>query len=93
MSGRELVAVLAEPLVLHPNARPSAVSAVLMPEAKGTKLPPVGPVLIAPATGLALLGVAVLAAERTPNGFLVVLASAGTFSPRVSPGDVIGTLI
>jgi hypothetical protein len=92
MSGRELVAVLAEPLVLHPNARPAAVPAVIMPEAKGMKLPPVGPVVLAPSTGLALLGVAILAAERTPNGFLVVLASAGTYSPRVSPGDVLGSL-
>jgi hypothetical protein len=92
VSGRELVAVLAEPLVLHPNARPTVVPAAIVPEVKGAKLPPLGPVVLAPSTGLALLGVAVLAAERTAHGFAVVLTSAGSYSPRVSPGDVLGAI-
>ena len=88
----EVVAVLEAALELRPATRPQAVRVAVLPEEPGGPRR-VGPLAFVPTSNAAMIGVHVLAVERTPKGSLVaVVATAGAYPAVLSPGDVLAVL-
>lgn len=93
MSRRDLVVAGADAVELRHTRRPQGVRVAVLPEDVKARDVKAGPLAFIPCSGVAELGVAVLAVERTPEGRIVAIVAAIGSAPSVlSPGDVLAVL-